>query len=103
MNVRYQLRNGRQGYKAGALKEGMKQPYIKDCEYIAMFDADFAPESDFLTRSIPYLVHNPQLALVQGRWKFGIQNFRFYISRSVQGRVFHLIFYDELQQMQMSA
>lgn len=70
LNVRYQLRDGRRGYKAGALKEGMKQSYVKECEYIAMFDADFVPESDFLTRAVPYLVHNPKLALVQGRWKF---------------------------------
>ncbi|KMZ65458.1 Glucomannan 4-beta-mannosyltransferase, family GT2 [Zostera marina] len=70
LNIRYQVRNGRQGYKAGALKEGMKQSYVQDCEYVAMFDADFEPESDFLIRSVPYLIHNPELALVQGRWKF---------------------------------
>jgi beta-mannan synthase len=36
-----------------------------------MFDADFQPESDFLLRTVPFLVHNPDIALVQTRWKFG--------------------------------
>ncbi|KAK1397844.1 Glucomannan 4-beta-mannosyltransferase 2 [Heracleum sosnowskyi] len=43
---------------------------MKDCEYVAIFDADFQPDPDFLLRSIPYLVHNPEIALVQARWVF---------------------------------
>ncbi|TVU05738.1 hypothetical protein EJB05_48919, partial [Eragrostis curvula] len=69
-NIKYEVRSNRKGYKAGALKEGLKHDYVKDCEYIAMFDADFQPESDFLLRTIPFLVHNPELALVQARWRF---------------------------------
>jgi hypothetical protein len=38
---------------------------------VAIFDADFQPEPDFLHRTVPFLVHNPELALVQARWKFG--------------------------------
>jgi beta-mannan synthase len=38
---------------------------------VAIFDADFQPEPDFLWRTIPFLVHNPDIALVQTRWKFG--------------------------------
>ncbi|KAI3793782.1 hypothetical protein L1987_36404 [Smallanthus sonchifolius] len=71
VNVRYQVRDNRKGYKAGALKEGLKRPYAKECEYVVIFDADFQPEPDFLTRTIPFLHHNPQLGLVQARWKFG--------------------------------
>jgi len=70
VNIKYEVRGNRKGYKAGALKEGLKHDYVKDCEYIAMFDADFQPESDFLLRTIPFLVHNPEIALVQTRWKF---------------------------------
>ncbi|KAJ1268571.1 hypothetical protein BS78_07G145400 [Paspalum vaginatum] len=70
VNIKYEVRGNRKGYKAGALKEGLKHDYVKDCEYIAMFDADFQPQSDFLLRTIPFLVHNPELALVQARWKF---------------------------------
>lgn len=76
VNIRYEVRGNRKGYKAGALKEGMKHEYVQECEYIAMFDADFQPESNFLLRTIPFLMHNPEIALVQARWKFGKQNFR---------------------------
>ncbi|XP_039133756.1 glucomannan 4-beta-mannosyltransferase 9-like isoform X2 [Dioscorea cayenensis subsp. rotundata] len=70
INIRYEIRDNRNGYKAGALKQGMKHSYVKQCDYVAIFDADFQPEPDFLWRTVPFLVHNPQLALIQARWKF---------------------------------
>ncbi|BAT90470.1 hypothetical protein LR48_Vigan08g142700 [Vigna angularis] len=70
INITYQIRETRGGYKAGALKEGLKRSYVKHCEYVAIFDADFRPEPDFLRRSIPFLVGNPDIALVQARWRF---------------------------------
>ncbi|XP_048498948.1 glucomannan 4-beta-mannosyltransferase 9 isoform X2 [Beta vulgaris subsp. vulgaris] len=70
INIKYEIRDNRNGYKAGALKEGMKHSYVKECDFVAIFDADFQPEPDFLWRTIPFLVHNPQIALVQARWKF---------------------------------
>ncbi|KAG4974354.1 hypothetical protein AAZX31_11G163900 [Glycine max] len=70
INIVYQIRETRGGYKAGALKEGLKRNYVKHCEYVAIFDADFRPEPDFLRRSIPFLVGNPDIALVQARWRF---------------------------------
>ncbi|XP_042067808.1 probable glucomannan 4-beta-mannosyltransferase 11 isoform X1 [Salvia splendens] len=70
INIRYQLREGRKGYKAGALKEGLKRDYVKECEYVAIFDADFQPEADFLRRAMPVLIQNPEVALVQARWRF---------------------------------
>nr|KAJ0222369.1 hypothetical protein LSAT_V11C200058260 [Lactuca sativa] len=69
-NIHYQLRHNRKGYKAGALKEGLKHSYANECEYVAIFDADFQPEPDFLWKTIPFLHHNSQLGLVQTRWKF---------------------------------
>ncbi|KAF3455111.1 hypothetical protein FNV43_RR05559 [Rhamnella rubrinervis] len=70
INIVYQIRETRGGYKAGALKEGLKRSYVKHCEYVAIFDADFRPEPDFLRRAIPFLAQNPQIALVQARWRF---------------------------------
>ncbi|KAJ3700131.1 hypothetical protein LUZ61_003836 [Rhynchospora tenuis] len=70
INIKYEIRDNRNGYKAGALKEGMKHEYVKDCDYVVIFDADFQPEPDFLWRTIPFLVHNPEIGLVQARWKF---------------------------------
>ncbi|PKA49068.1 putative mannan synthase 4 [Apostasia shenzhenica] len=70
MNVAYEVRDNRKGYKAGALKNGMEHRYAQQCEFVAIFDADFQPEADFLLRTIPYLVSNSQIALVQARWEF---------------------------------
>jgi beta-mannan synthase len=71
INITYQTREDRKGYKAGALKQGMKHGYVRECEYVVIFDADFQPNPDYLHRTIPYLHHNPQIALVQARWRFG--------------------------------
>lgn len=71
INVDYIFRDNRNGYKAGAMKEAMEIDYVKQCDYVSVFDADFQPGSDFLRLTVPYLMHNPELALVQARWKFG--------------------------------
>ncbi|XP_026403391.1 glucomannan 4-beta-mannosyltransferase 9-like [Papaver somniferum] len=70
INIIYEIRDNRLGYKSGALKEGMKRSYVKHCDYVAIFDADFQPEPDYLWRTIPFLHHNPEIALVQARWTF---------------------------------
>ncbi|XP_073290296.1 glucomannan 4-beta-mannosyltransferase 1-like [Primulina huaijiensis] len=70
VNIKYETRNNRNGYKAGALREGLKKSYVEACEFVVIFDADFQPEEDFLWRTIPYLLENPELGLVQARWKF---------------------------------
>lgn len=71
VNVKYETRINRNGYKAGALKEELDKQYVKDCEFVVIFDADFQPDEDFLWRTIPYMLENPELGLVQARWKFG--------------------------------
>ncbi len=43
---------------------------LGDCEYVAIFDADFKPEPDFLLRTVPYLVGNSEIGYVQTRWTF---------------------------------
>ena len=57
-------RVNRTGYKAGALKEGLR--FAKG-EFIAIFDADFIPSSDFLRNSLSYF-DDSKIGLVQGRW-----------------------------------
>ncbi|KAF4403398.1 hypothetical protein G4B88_008044, partial [Cannabis sativa] len=68
-NINCKTRNNRNGYKAGALKEGLEKQYVKT-EFVAIFDAYFQPEEDFLWRTIPYLLENPDIGLVHARWKF---------------------------------
>ena len=46
-------RTNRSEFKAGALKEAMEEARG---EFLAIFDADFVPEKDFLLKTIPYLV-----------------------------------------------
>ena len=63
-NIKHIRRENRKGFKAGALKEGMK---LAKGEYIAIFDADFLPKKDWLKRTIPYF-KNPEIGVVQTRW-----------------------------------
>ena len=58
-------RDNRQGFKAGALQEALARTTE---DYIALFDADFIPEADFLDRTIPYFIQDPHLGIVQSRW-----------------------------------
>lgn len=67
-------RSNREGYKAGALKEGMELSHIQgEYEFIAIFDADFRPDADFLLKTIPYF-DSPDVGLVQARWTFTNSN-----------------------------
>lgn len=57
-------RTNRKGYKAGALDDAMEK--VKG-DFIAIFDADFLPEKDFLKKTIPYFL-DPEIGVVQTRW-----------------------------------
>jgi cellulose synthase/poly-beta-1,6-N-acetylglucosamine synthase-like glycosyltransferase len=64
VDIKYHHRADRSGYKAGALEAGLK---AARGEFIAIFDADFIPSSDFLTRLMPHFA-NPRVGMVQARW-----------------------------------
>ncbi|KAL2517465.1 putative xyloglucan glycosyltransferase 5 [Abeliophyllum distichum] len=70
INIIYRHRLIRTGYKAGNLKSAMSCDYVKDYEFVAIFDADFQPTADFLKQTVPHFKDNPELGLVQGRWAF---------------------------------
>lgn len=57
-------RLNREGYKAGALQNGLR---LARGEFLALFDADFIPQEDFLQRVIPVFEHT-ELGMVQTRW-----------------------------------
>ncbi|CAL5415184.1 unnamed protein product [Camellia sinensis] len=69
-NILYRHRVIRDGYKAGNLKSAMNCSYVKDYEFVAIFDADFQPNPDFLQRTVPHFKDNEELGLVQARWSF---------------------------------
>lgn len=70
VNIIYRHRVLRTGYKAGNLKSAMSCDYVKNYEFVAIFDADFQPSPDFLKKTIPHFEGNPELGLVQARWSF---------------------------------
>ena len=55
----------RDGFKAGALEVGLLRA---TGEFIAVFDADFAPLTDFLLQTIPHFIGDPGLGMIQTRW-----------------------------------
>ncbi|MBC6607835.1 glycosyltransferase [Hymenobacter sp. BT188] len=57
-------RSDREGFKAGALKHALN---CTDAELVAIFDADFVPEPDFLLRTVPYF-SDATVGVVQTRW-----------------------------------
>ncbi|MCB9761958.1 MAG: glycosyltransferase [Alphaproteobacteria bacterium] len=63
VDIRLIHRDNREGYKAGALAEGMERARGR---FIAVFDADFLPQADFLTTLLPYF--RDDVGMVQARW-----------------------------------
>ncbi|MGY0391657.1 cellulose synthase family protein [Bizionia sp. KMM 8389] len=64
LNIQHIHRTDRTGFKAGALKEGLK---IAKGEFIVIFDADFLPKPNWLLETIPYF-KDPKIGVVQTRW-----------------------------------
>lgn len=62
--VEYLHRTNREGFKAGALAEGLK---TAKGEFVAIFDADFVPPPDFLKKCIDHFT-DPKIGMVQTRW-----------------------------------
>lgn len=64
LDIKHITRIDRSGFKAGALKEGLK---VAKGEFIAIFDADFLPQKNWLHRTIPYF-KDAAIGVVQTRW-----------------------------------
>ena len=62
--ISYHHRTNREGFKAGALAEGLK---TAKGEFVAIFDADFTPPEDFLLCTIHHFT-DPKIGMVQTRW-----------------------------------
>jgi cellulose synthase/poly-beta-1,6-N-acetylglucosamine synthase-like glycosyltransferase len=72
-DIKYIHRNNRFGFKAGALKTGLE---TAKGEFIAIFDADFVPKSDFLLKTVPHF-NNKNIGCVQTRWEHLNENYSF--------------------------
>jgi len=69
VRIQHIRRGNRKGYKAGALSEGLQR---SGADFVALFDADFVPESNFLRRLLIDAVSfdDPSVAFVQARWSW---------------------------------
>lgn len=65
VSIAHVRRPNRAGFKAGALQVGLE---MARGEFIAIFDADFVPEPDFLKRTLPAIALEPRVAFVQTLW-----------------------------------
>ncbi len=63
-DIKFYHRMDRTGYKAGALEAGLK---VARGEFVAIFDADFLPDSDFILKLMPHFA-DPKVGMVQARW-----------------------------------
>ncbi|NJM96166.1 MAG: glycosyltransferase [Phormidesmis sp. RL_2_1] len=63
-NIDYLHRTNRQGFKAGALAQGLKQA---TGELVMILDADFIPSASILLQMVDYF-SDPAVGMVQGRW-----------------------------------
>lgn len=64
IDIVYIHRENREGYKAGALREGLKRA---KGELLAVFDADFIPPPEFLRNTVDFF-SDPGIGMVQVRW-----------------------------------
>jgi cellulose synthase/poly-beta-1,6-N-acetylglucosamine synthase-like glycosyltransferase len=64
LDIKYFHRTNRVGFKAGALEAGLR---VARGEFITIFDADFIPPRDFLTRLMPHF-GDAKVGMVQARW-----------------------------------
>ncbi|WP_395047760.1 cellulose synthase family protein [Flavobacterium sp.] len=64
LDIKLITRSNRIGFKAGALKEGL---VTAKGEFIAVFDADFVPQKEWLLQTIPYF-KDSNIGVVQTRW-----------------------------------
>ena len=72
-NIVYIHRTNREGYKAGALDNGL---HTATGEFVAIFDADFTPQPDWLMKVIHHFA-NPAIGMVQTRWAHLNRNYSF--------------------------
>jgi cellulose synthase/poly-beta-1,6-N-acetylglucosamine synthase-like glycosyltransferase len=65
IDVVYVHRVDRTGYKAGALDNGLQ---VAKGSLVAIFDADFLPQPDFLRAVVPHFIADEKVGMVQARW-----------------------------------
>jgi len=86
-NIKYIHRKIRTGYKAGALKNGLAKASGK---LIAIFDADFIPQKDFLKKTTP-VFENEKVGMVQTRWEHLNEEYSYLTKAQAFGLTGHFV------------
>jgi cellulose synthase/poly-beta-1,6-N-acetylglucosamine synthase-like glycosyltransferase len=81
-------RNERVGFKAGALQEALEKTSEP---FIAVFDADFAPPSNFLTETVQHMIADEKLGLIQCRWSYLNRQYNFLTKAIAIGTSAHFL------------
>ncbi len=68
LSIEHIRRSSREGFKAGALGHGLSLTSGR-APLVALFDADFIPGPEFLERTVPVLMADDNIGMVQGRWE----------------------------------
>ncbi len=84
-DIHYLHRRLRHGYKAGALQEALK---VARGEFIAIFDADFVPQKNFLNQTIPFF-KDEKVGMIQTRWEHLNEEFSFVTKAQAFGLAGH--------------
>jgi cellulose synthase/poly-beta-1,6-N-acetylglucosamine synthase-like glycosyltransferase len=84
-DIHYLHRQLRQGFKAGALQDALS---VARGEFIAIFDADFLPQKDFLKKTIPFF-KDEQVGMIQTRWEHLNEEYSFVTKAQAFGLAGH--------------
>ncbi len=71
--IHYLHRTNRNGFKAGALEQGLK---VSQGELVAIFDADFVPPPEWIMQVVHHFAE-PGVGMVQTRWTHLNRNYSF--------------------------
>ena len=71
--IEYHHRTNREGFKAGALQQGLK---TATGDFVAVFDADFCPPPEFLKQTIHFFA-DPEVGVLQTRWSYFNREYSF--------------------------
>ncbi len=95
VQISHVRREDRSGYKAGALAYGLT---LAKGEFIAIFDADFMPNPNFLRATLAYFT-DKEVGMVQARWEHVNQDY----SLLTEAQAFHLDAHFTLEQFSRDA
>jgi cellulose synthase/poly-beta-1,6-N-acetylglucosamine synthase-like glycosyltransferase len=87
INIELIYRKYRTGFKASALRNGLSKA---NGEFVAIFDADFMPEKNFLLNTINYF-EDKKVGMVQTRWEHLNEEFSFLTRTQAFGLAGHFV------------